>query len=317
MNFFKKTQVHLNYFSILSIIILLLLAVSQLLSAQNYKTYFALSDHAHAHLKKGNADSCIIMYKEIFKKWEALPDECLYMAEAYLKTNNPKQAFVFFEKAVLKGVQLNNAAYHYKYCDTLKYASKWRQFVEHSYPKVRKKHLKTLDIDLYTQILTLHAVDNYVRLQYIENSKRDSALLWQLMDKIDTITLNAILGIIKTNKGYPSIQQIGDASDDFYLLLLHTTDEKTELDLMPILIKAIENGDLHPNQVAYLRDYHELGRTKTQIYGTLNPRFAPNTPIADLENVDKRRGELGLPTLERSYTEYKWALPKGYKALPK
>lgn len=275
--------------------------------------YFTLSDEAHGQLKKGNADSCILLYKSIFKKWEPLSDECLYMAEAHLKTNKPKEAFAFFKNATLKGATIDNIKYHYKKCDTVKYAPYWKQFAENDYAKIRKEHLKTLDIDLYAQVLRLEAIDNYVRMQYIENSKRDSALLWQLMDKVDTITLSAVMDIIKTHKGFPSIEQIGDASDDFYLLLLHTTDEKTELALMPTFIKAIEQGSLHPNQVAYLRDYHEQSRTKTQIYGTLNPRFFANVPIADIENVDKRRQELGLATLDEYYTKLGRTLPEYYK----
>lgn len=238
---------------------------------------------------------------------------CLDMAEDYLKINKPKEGFAFFEKAASKGAKLNRIENQYKQCDTTKYAANWKQFIEGTYLKARKVHLKTLDIDLYTQILTIEALDNYVRIQYLENSKRDSALLWQLMDKVDIVTLKSVLDIIKSNKGYPSMKQIGDASDEFYLLLLHTIDdEKEELALMPTFIKAIENGDLHPNQVAYLRDYHEQARTKTQIYGTINPRWAI-VPIVDIQNVDKRRQELGLPTLEKSYAQYKWTLPKGYK----
>lgn len=235
------------------------------------------------------------------------------MAEAYLKTNKPKEGFAFFEKAALKSAKLNRITHSYKQCDTIKYTSNWKQFVENTYPKARKVYLKTLDIDLYAEILTTQALDNYVRVQYLENYKRDSALLWQLMDKVDTTTLEFVLNVIKTNRGYPTMKQIGDASDEFYLLLLHTIDEKTELTLMPTFMKAIENGDLHPNQVAYLRDYYEQSRTKTQIYGTINPRWAV-VPIADIENVDKRRQELGLPILEKSYAKYKWTLPEGYKA---
>lgn len=40
----------------------LLMAFPNLLVAQNYKTYFSLSSEAYEQLKRGNADSCIIIY---------------------------------------------------------------------------------------------------------------------------------------------------------------------------------------------------------------------------------------------------------------
>lgn len=59
------------------IALFLLVGLPSLLAAQNYKTYFSLSSEASEQLKKGNFDVCIAMYKKVFKKWDALPDECV------------------------------------------------------------------------------------------------------------------------------------------------------------------------------------------------------------------------------------------------
>ena len=82
------------------------------------------------------------------------------------------------------------------------------------------------------------------------------------------------------------------------------------LDLMRA---AVEADDTDPSDLAYLIDRVLVAEGKPQLYGTQlgaspDGELAPRTPIQDEANVDARRAEMGLGTLEEYYEEFRDAM---------
>jgi hypothetical protein len=74
----------------------------------------------------------------------------------------------------------------------------------------------------------------------------------------------------------------------------------------------VEAGDASTGDLAYLIDRVRVAKNLPQVYGTqIGPGpdgdVAPRTPIEDPDNVDARRAEAGLGTLEEYYDEIREA----------
>lgn len=119
--------------------------------------------------------------------------------------------------------------------------------------------------------------------------------------------------------GWPTISKVGvEASKDAWLLVQHADHDvgfQTEcLDLM----KQEPEGEVARHDIAYLEDRIHVNNETPQVYGTQfdqkDGKFIPQE-IENEEEVNLRRAEMGLPTLEENiedmYRRYKADRPKG------
>ena len=161
--------------------------------------------------------------------------------------------------------------------------------------------------------------DQHLRMEAIALSK-EGKMTKEKGDKladIDRYNTNQMKQIVKTY-GWPTFTLIGrQAAGDAWLLVQHADlDPKFQrlcLDLMePLLIQ----GEVSKANYAYLTDRVLSAEGKKQIYGTqfvqgMDGRWSPK-PIEDPESVDRRRAEMGMPTL----AEYKKMLEEMYGTRP-
>lgn len=102
--------------------------------------------------------------------------------------------------------------------------------------------------------------------------------------------------------GWPTISKVGSqASNMAWLLVQHADLDNVFQQSCLELMKAQSVNEVDRQNVAYLEDRVRIHKGQPQIYGT---QFYTNEqgelvprPIEDLENVDKRRAEVGLNTL--------------------
>ncbi len=87
-----------------------------------------------------------------------------------------------------------------------------------------------------------------------------------------------------------------------WLLVQHADrDVAFQRRCLTLMRALLEIDEVHRQDVAYLTDRVLCNEGKPQIYGTQFHLVSGNSqprPIEDAENVDKRRLEIGLPTLE-------------------
>lgn len=104
--------------------------------------------------------------------------------------------------------------------------------------------------------------------------------------------------------GWPSISMVGkEAAHKAWLLVQHA-DHDVEFQKKCLdLIKNLPEGEINPQDLAYLEDRVRVNESRSQVYGTQffkDPETGLHKPrpIEDLENLEKRRADMGLVTME-------------------
>lgn len=126
--------------------------------------------------------------------------------------------------------------------------------------------------------------------------------LWKTIARKDSINLNKIEKILSEN-GWPSVENIGKKGVETVFLVLQHSDLKTQLKYLSLIKKAAEEGNIDMQNFAMFIDRIELRKGKKQIYGTQiitdtitgKKHFAP---LFDSVNINKRRAEVNLPSIE-------------------
>jgi hypothetical protein len=106
--------------------------------------------------------------------------------------------------------------------------------------------------------------------------------------------------------GFPTKEMVGkDAMNGIFLIIQHADgDKEWQKSQLPNIEQAVKNGDMDGQSYAYLYDRIKINGGEKQRYGT---QFAKVDPInrtvelaetEDIENLDKRRMEVGMMPIE-------------------
>lgn len=144
------------------------------------------------------------------------------------------------------------------------------------------------------EIIAMSETDQAMRTQAIHKSD-----MWD--ESIDVKNTQRMKEIV-TEIGWPTISKVGSQASYMAWLLVQHADLDNEFQQFCLaLMKVQPANEVNRQNIAYLEDRVRIHQGQPQIYGTqfytdeqgeLVPR-----PIEDLENVDKRRAEVGLNTL--------------------
>lgn len=127
------------------------------------------------------------------------------------------------------------------------------------------------------------------------------ALLEQMM-KIDESNTGKLKAIIKKHhwvtRDLVGVKGVGAA----FLVIQHSPDVAFKVKMLPYLKQSYLNGEgVSGQQVALLTDRALIAQGKKQIYGTqadVSEGKVVFSPIEDETNVDKRREEMNMPSLD-------------------
>jgi hypothetical protein len=152
------------------------------------------------------------------------------------------------------------------------------------------------------RILAVAKEDQRLRFQLDVGSDKDE--LWAKITRQDAKSTKMIKSIIQ-EIGWPTISKVGEkASQAAWLLVQHADKDlgfqKECLELMKATIEDVRLSD-----IAFLTDRIRMSEGQPQLYGT---QFIPAADgltyvpydIEDANNVDIRRREMGLKTLEEN-----------------
>jgi hypothetical protein len=152
--------------------------------------------------------------------------------------------------------------------------------------------------------------DRAIRNEFISKGVKnpDKAILTR-MQEIDTANTKRMRAIV-SQYGWPTSELVGrDGADAAFLLVQHA-ELTFQKEMLPLVEKAYKSGELSGPSYALFVDKVRVGEGKPQIYGTQAKRFEEwngQEPvlqtIEDEANVEKRRAEVGLPTLSE-YREF-------------
>lgn len=125
--------------------------------------------------------------------------------------------------------------------------------------------------------------------------------LWDTIHQKDSLNLATVTRILDRH-GWLGKDVVGETGNATLWLVIQHADTDTQLKYLPLLRKAVNEGNAEPSQLALTEDRVLLAQGKKQIYGSQimidNETGEPWVqPIEDPDNVDKRRAEVGLPPM--------------------
>ena len=150
-----------------------------------------------------------------------------------------------------------------------------------------------------------HGINGVVNEDLLTNEQRavfDD--LWAKVAKIDADNTEWLKSIV-TKQGWFTYSNVGiDGGDAAWLMIQHADADPSFQRQCLDLMTGLPRDEVSQESVAYLTDRVLIKEGKKQIYGTQfvvrDGEWVP-AELDDVENVDTRRAELGLPPL----AEYK------------
>jgi len=155
-----------------------------------------------------------------------------------------------------------------------------------------------------TQILDLEKTDQKIRKGMVSAEN---------INKTDINEFNRVnaeiqkkLKLLLNNNGWPTKKDIGVTGLNALGILLTHSDEKMLIQALAYFKSLFEKGNISGHYVALITDKLLVSKGKKQLYGTqfntANGKLVLS-PIKDKINVDERRKEMGLMSLEE-YTKF-------------
>lgn len=144
---------------------------------------------------------------------------------------------------------------------------------------------------------------------------------------IDRQNIGRAMQILDVSGKWPGKTLIGEMADQSLWLCLQHADQKPEVAkrYLPMLYEAVQQKRSDPMYYAYLFDRIRMHEGKEQLYGTQTYRKKVKegnvkhfiVPIENVEEVDKRRLEMGMETISEYLKEMgiTWSLQEYKKTL--
>jgi hypothetical protein len=153
-----------------------------------------------------------------------------------------------------------------------------------------------LRLELLTRVEQDQAIRNELIPKGLEHLTDDDIGRWLAVDADNTARMKVIL----EQYGWPGPALVGrDGSQAAFDLVQHG-DYVLQKEALPLVRNAYLTGSLKGEDFALLQDRVLVKEGKPQIYGTqfkIKGQELILDPIEDEKNVDRRRAEVGLPSL--------------------
>lgn len=206
--------------------------------------------------------------------------------------------------------------------------NRWKELVDKMQLKVDSIEAN-YDKPLQKELLQIFEDDQAIRLQYISATKEHgykspiADSLGKIMDHKDSINLIKVLKILE-ERGWVGKDKVGAQANLTLFLVIQHSDLKIQEKYLPLMRKAVREGNANGSSLALLEDRVALGQGKRQMYGSQIFRNAETNefyvaPLEDPDNVDKRRTELGLAPIAEYVTKWGliWDIEKYKQELPR
>lgn len=269
---------------------------------------FLICNSTLAYVKK-DYNSCLQKVIEAQQYGELRPHSHLILAECYLNLNDTNKAIVEIEKSILKGVTEETLRNYFPLFKMPNGNLKWTSLVN-NYPKYRAQYNSTLDWDVKVILEQIIARDQAIRINEREYSNI-GCKIENLHKIVDSINYSEFINLIVEN-GFPTYKKVGYYSKLEILFAHWIMDDSRYNKLNELMLNAIENGNFSPDDYAWIIDRRLIWKNfgKALYGGYEDPESYGE--IDDIANVDKRRSQIFLPSLELDSKITNRSLPKNY-----
>ena len=187
---------------------------------------------------------------------------------------------------------------------------------------------KNLDKPLAAALDSIYDEDQSYRLKtrdVTEKYGRDSdeyRLLWDTIHAKDSTNLLFITQLID-DRGWLGVDIVGERGNSTLFYVIQHSNTETWEKYLPVMQDAVKKGNARGSQLALLVDRAALARGERQTYGSQLIGFMDKPgyvvqPMIDPDNVDKRRAEVGLGTMQEYLDHWGmiWDVEEYKKNLP-
>ena len=294
-------------------------------------------DQYKALIHQADSLYAVNQYKESAKKYSAAfssfggkgyYSDRYNAACSWALANESDSAFVQLFKVVKKGNYLD---YDHIIVDedlkSLYTDERWSEVV--AIVKANKEEAeKNLDKPLAAALDSIYAEDQSYRMKsrdVTEKYGRDSEeyrSLWDTIRLKDSTNLIFVSTLID-DRGWLGADVIGERGNSTLFYVIQHSNTETWEKYLPVMQDAVKKGNASGAQLALLVDRAALARGERQTYGSQligypdKPGYVVE-PMIDPDNVDKRRAEVGLGTMQE-YLDYwgmTWDVEEYKKNLP-
>ena len=164
----------------------------------------------------------------------------------------------------------------------------------------KEKAEVNLDKTLIAMLDTIYQDDQKYR--------KESILNWTIINYYDSINLIKVKKILD-ERGWLGSNIIGEQGNSTLFLVIQHSDSGTREQYLPMMREAVKNGNARASSLALLEDRVALRKGEKQIYGSqIGSRKEGYyvLPLIDPDNVNKRRAEVGLGTIQEYVS--KWGI---------
>lgn len=314
----------------LSLLIIGALAGFSWIFGQNKTNYPELINEAwklyesKEYLKSGQR------YSEAFQalNGKGIVEDRYNAACSWALANKPDSAFTQLFKIAQNG-NFSKLEHILKNTDlnSLHQDNRWLKIIE-TVKTNKDKTEANLNKVLVSLLDTVYLEDQKYRLQ---TEEIESEYGWE-SDKMEThlktINLKDSINLIKVKKildeyGWLGADIIGNQGNTTLFLVIQHSDIETQQTYLPMMREAVKNRNATARNLALLEDRVSLRKGKKQIYGSQIGRDTETgeyyiLPLIDPENVDKRRAEIGLESIQDYISNWKivWDVDAYKKKLP-
>ncbi|TPE45326.1 hypothetical protein [Pontibacter mangrovi] len=285
-------------------LVFFLLAVALQANAQTNTAYYARINEAEVLVTDSLFAEALVKYKQAFSLQPAATANAYYNAAVCATlTGKNKDAFTYLGKLKCKGIALDEIQEQQVFI-SLMGTKEWQKFSK-QYQRSASNCTDKINQSYRDTLLAMVASDqHYYRIRAeLASNKTDSALLAAYVDSIDYITnrnTDAFLRLVARN-GFPSENLVGATKPDgavFYNILLRHAVQRGRRDILPVLLTAVQNGELSPHIYAYHAEYFEKAKFgSTVVRGTASgTQELPFSPEAE-EAKNQERARLGMESL--------------------
>ena len=251
------------------------------------------------------------------------------LARLWAMANQPDSAFRQLFKAI-QNIYISDLNFvNYLMIDTclisLHNDKRWSEFTEKL--MAIKKNLDE-DIISHLDVIYNEDQDQNIRFQIEDISARQGndcdsvSALYKIMFERDSVHLIYVKKILE-ERGWLGPDKIGIQGNITLWLVIQHSELAVQEKYLPMMREAVNNRNAFARHLALLEDRVAIRQGKKQIYGSqlgydsLTGNVYP-LPLIDPDNVDKRRSDVGLDSLQEYLSGYNatWDLEAYKKKLP-
>ena len=270
------------------------------------------------------------MYSEAFVALggKAMLNDRYNAACSWALANKPDSAFVQLFKIAEKG---NYTNYGHIKTDTdlisLHNDQRWTKVIQ--IVKTNKEKAEAnLDKPLVAILDTIYQEDQKYRQQIKEIEDKygwesdEMKTHWKIINEKDSINIIKVKKILD-ERGWLGADVIGNQGNSTLFLVIQHSNIETQEKYLPMMREAVSKGHAQSSSLALLEDRVALRKGEKQIYGSQVGRDQETgeyyvLPLVDPDNVDKRRAEVGLGTIQDYISNWgmTWDVEEYKKKLP-